>query len=160
MNSPQLNPCFQKITVADISKFEEEYKGSGEELNDLKTAYLDGEGDMEYILDNVLCCTADDEERFSGIIRELIGKGEVPDMKKFTKETTKKKKERKRRMSAEKAEAEEAAREMGLNENENSLANMIMKRQEQRQAESEGFLAHLEEKYGGREGKKKGKAKK
>ena len=45
----------QKITLADIAKFEEEYKGSEEELADLKAAYLDGDGDMNYIMDNVLC---------------------------------------------------------------------------------------------------------
>ena len=31
----------------------------------LDWVYVDGEGDMDYILDNVLCCTLDDEERFT-----------------------------------------------------------------------------------------------
>ena len=53
--NPCLVPPLQKITVADIAKFEEEYKGSEEELADLKAAYLDGDGDMNYIMDNVLC---------------------------------------------------------------------------------------------------------
>ena len=72
--------------MADIAKFEEEYKGSEEELADLKAAYLDGDGDMDYIMDNVLCATQDeDEARFSDVIKKWIAAGDVPDLKKFSK---------------------------------------------------------------------------
>ena len=71
--------------MADIAKFEEEYKGSEEELADLKAAYLDGDGDMDYIMDNVLCATQDDEARFSDVIKKWIAAGEAPDLKKFSK---------------------------------------------------------------------------
>ena len=78
----------QKITLADIAKFEEEYKGSEEEMADLRAAYLDGDGDMDYIMDNVLCATQDeDEARFSDIIKKWIEDGEVQDLKKFSKES-------------------------------------------------------------------------
>ena len=78
----------QKITLADIAKFEEEYKGSEEEMADLRAAYLDGDGDMDYIMDNVLCATQDeDEARFSDIIKKWIKDGEVQDLKKFSKES-------------------------------------------------------------------------
>jgi len=151
---------FKKITLADIAKFEEEYKGSEEELADLKAAYLDGDGDMNYIMDNVLCAVQEeDEERFAGIIRKWIADGDVPDLKKFSKESAKKKKERKRRAEGERQEAEEAAKELGLGNGASSLANMIAKRQEQRAADADGFLDHLAAKYGGGSGKKKGKKK-
>ncbi|CAL4136281.1 unnamed protein product, partial [Meganyctiphanes norvegica] len=52
---------FKKITIEDIKNFEKEYKESEEELNDLKQAYLDGEGSIEYISENVLCTTIEDE---------------------------------------------------------------------------------------------------
>ena len=74
--------------MADIAKFEEEYKGSEEELADLKAAYLDGDGDMDFIMkcmDNVLCAMQEeDEARFSDIIKKWIAAGDVPDLKKFS----------------------------------------------------------------------------
>ena len=42
---------FAKVTVEDIKKFENQYRESDEEKTDLKQAYLDGEGDMDQILD-------------------------------------------------------------------------------------------------------------
>lgn len=39
------------------------WSDSEEELSDLKQAYLDGEGDMEYIIHHVLCSTMEDEPR-------------------------------------------------------------------------------------------------
>lgn len=42
---------FAKVTVEDIKKFEKQYRESDEEKADLKKAYLDGEGDMDQILD-------------------------------------------------------------------------------------------------------------
>ena len=100
--------------MADIAKFEEEYKGSEEELADLKSAYLDGDGDMDYIMDNVLCATQDDEARFSDVIKKWIAAGEAPDLKKFSKESAKRKKERKRRAEGERKEAEQLGKELGL----------------------------------------------
>ncbi len=43
---------FAKVTVDDIKNFEKEYRESDEERADLKQAYLDGEGDMDFILDS------------------------------------------------------------------------------------------------------------
>lgn len=44
---------FHKITIEDIKKFEETYKGSEEEKDTVKTVYLEKEGDMEAILEQV-----------------------------------------------------------------------------------------------------------
>ena len=101
--------------MADIAKFEEEYKGSEEELADLKAAYLDSDGDMDYIMDNVLCATPEeDEARFSDVIKKWIAAGEAPDLKKFSKESSRKKRERKRRAEGEAEEAKDLAKELGL----------------------------------------------
>lgn len=45
------------------SKYVSVWPESEEELSDLKQAYLDGEGDMEYIIRHVLCSTVEDEPR-------------------------------------------------------------------------------------------------
>ena len=44
---------FPKITVEDIRSFEVKYKGSEEESEDLKRAYLRHEGDMDRIMEDV-----------------------------------------------------------------------------------------------------------
>lgn len=44
---------FQKVTIDDIKKFEETYKGSEEESDTLKTVYLEKEGDMNAIMEEV-----------------------------------------------------------------------------------------------------------
>ena len=43
---------FAKVTVDDIKNFEKQYKESDEEKDDLKQAYVEGEGDMDFILDS------------------------------------------------------------------------------------------------------------
>ncbi len=44
---------FHKVTVEDIKKFEESYKGSEEERDTLKAVYLEKEGNMDAILEEV-----------------------------------------------------------------------------------------------------------
>lgn len=90
---------FQKITVQDIAEFEKNYKGSEEEINDLKSAYLDYQGDMDAILENLLCATVDDVERFTGIIEELISKEDLPKFSAFVNDDKKKKKTRRQKVS-------------------------------------------------------------
>ena len=46
--------------------------------------------------------------------------------------------------------------EIGLDDSENSLANMIMQRQAKREAEADSFFDHLAAKYGGGGSTKKG----
>ena len=43
-------------TVVDITEFEKSYKGSEEEAETLRSAYVDCEGDMERILEEVSVC--------------------------------------------------------------------------------------------------------
>ena len=66
-------------------------QGSCEELEDIKKAYLASDGDMETILDTVLCCTHEDEERFAELLRAMIKEGDLPDFDNFSKENKKKK---------------------------------------------------------------------
>jgi DnaJ family protein C protein 9 len=80
---------WQKITIEDIKNFEKTYRHSEEEMADLKQAYLDGDGDMKYILESVPCCTEEDQERYSDLILQWIEKDEVPFLKKFRQMTAK-----------------------------------------------------------------------
>lgn len=90
---------FQKVTLEDIAEFEKQYKGSEEEKSDLKAAYLDYEGDMDTIMENVLCATIEDEERFREIIEMLIAKEGLPKFPAFVNEGKMKKKARKQKVS-------------------------------------------------------------
>lgn len=72
--------------------------GSEEEVEDLKAAYKEHKGDMEGIIDTVLCATIDDEDRFTDLLTDLIAKKELPKYKAFTKETSQKKTARRKRV--------------------------------------------------------------
>lgn len=138
---------FQKITVDDIAEFEKHYRGSEEEIGDLRAAYLDYEGDIDSILENMLCATVEDEERFREIIENLISKEDLPKFPAFVSESKKKRKARKQRAQKEAAEAEEMAKELGLNasSSEDNLKQLIMKRD--RKGEMNDIIAGLEAKY-------------
>jgi len=149
---------FKKVTLEDVKNFEKKYRNSDEEAGDLKSAYLDSEGDMDVIIDTVLCATADDETRFAEQIQAWIDAGEVPALDKFTQETKENKVKRKKKRQSEAKEAEEYAKEIGLDGSESSLSKMIMQRQQKREAEADSFFEHLAAKYGGGSSKKKSKA--
>ncbi|XP_041371848.1 dnaJ homolog subfamily C member 9-like [Gigantopelta aegis] len=136
---------FSKVSVKDIEAYTQKYKGSMEELQDLKAAYLECEGDMGRILDGVLCTTADDEPRFVDILKDLICKKELPDFKNFSKESKTKKKARQKKAESEADEAEKAATELGLKDK--SLTALIKNRQKTREAAADNFFAQLEAKY-------------
>ena len=151
---------FKQVTLDDIKKFEEKYRESKEEENDLKAAYLEAEGDMDTIIDTVLCATAEDEPRFAKMLQAWIDNDEIPAYEKFTQETKENKKKRKKKRAAEAKEAEDYAKEIGLDGSADSLTQMIMKRQQNRAAEADNFFDHLAAKYGGSPGSKKGSKKK
>ncbi|XP_071941465.1 dnaJ homolog subfamily C member 9-like [Antedon mediterranea] len=151
---------FQKITVKDIEKFEETYRESPEELEELKKAYIEFSGDMEEILKNVMCCTYDDEPRFRKTLQELIDNDELPEYEMFTKEDKKKSKKRKKKAIAEEKEAESMKKELNLGDADDSLMAMIQKKQASRQQGADDFFAQLEAKYAKPKSKSGGKKKK
>ena len=57
---------FKKVTVDDITAFEKSYKGSEEEAETLRSAYVDCEGDMERILEEVSMCVSCEPDRSRG----------------------------------------------------------------------------------------------
>ena len=67
-------------------------------MDDLKSAYCDYKGDMDKILENVLCATIEDEDRFRDLLTELIEDEELPSFKAFVKEKKVKKDKRKKKV--------------------------------------------------------------
>lgn len=59
--SCNLKYCMQTETIEENSIFLP--LGSEEEWNDLKEAYMQGKGNMDFIMENVLCASHEDEER-------------------------------------------------------------------------------------------------
>jgi len=151
----------ETITTERIEALRKEYRFSDEEKEHVLRAYETSKGDMDLIFEKVMFGDVlEDEERFREIIKEGIEKGEVKGFKKFTdvkgKELERQKEKRVRNAKKEAQEAEELAKELGLDGQlkkkgkeskeggEDMLKAMIMQRQKDR---SGTFMANLEAKY-------------
>lgn len=117
---------FQKITVKDIEEFEAKYRGSEMELEDLREAYLEAEGDIDGIFERVPCCSAEDEERFRTLLEPLLDAGDLPQFGAW-KPDDKKRKRRLKKAEKEAREAEQMAEELGLKPGQ-SLESAILAR--------------------------------
>ncbi|XP_044734477.1 dnaJ homolog subfamily C member 9 [Chrysoperla carnea] len=145
---------FKEITIEDINNYEKTYKGSEIELKDLKRAYVDSKGNMDYILETVPFTNCDDEPRLHELVRKMIDDGEVQEYKSFTQEPEAKKLKRRRKWEKEAEEArriEEAAKlekEDGFTgDDEKDLAIIIRQNQQQRAKKMHNFFDMLTEKY-------------
>ncbi|XP_030097182.2 dnaJ homolog subfamily C member 9 [Serinus canaria] len=136
-----------KVTVKDIEEFKSSYKNSEEELADVKAAYLNFKGDMDRIMESVLCVDYTDEPRIREMIEQAIDSGEVPSYKAFVKESKQKMTSRRKRAEKEAKEAKKTIDELGLSE-ENDLQAVIKRRSKDREKEMDNFLTQLEAKYG------------
>ncbi|KAI1436192.1 DnaJ domain-containing protein [Xylaria sp. CBS 124048] len=156
-----------------IEKFAAQYKGSGEERDDIIAAYEEHEGNMDAIYETVMLSdVVQDDERFRKIIDDAIANKDVPVFKAYTKETKKSKQARLKAAKAEATEAEEYAKELGIHDklfsnkkgkgkkkqgsSEDDLSALIRRNQQSR----DGFLDNLAAKYGatpstGKKGKKR-----
>jgi len=141
---------FPRVKLDDIESFTKKYKGSKEELDTLKQAYVDCEGKMDDIIDNVLCATVDDEPRFRTILEDLIAKGKLSAFDAFTNERTSKREARKKKAAAEEKEAEKAKKKIMKNgDGKKDLSALILANQKTRGQQSDAFFSYMEQKYGG-----------
>lgn len=69
------------INQSDMSIAQENYQNSDEERNDIKRAYIDGNGSLTYILNNVPFMRVEDEQRVLEIIKILVANEDVPKFK-------------------------------------------------------------------------------
>lgn len=143
---------FKEVTEQDIIDYEKKYKGSQEEYNDLKRAYVGHKGDMNRILEHVLFSNPDDEPRLEKIIKKWIEDEEVPAFEKFLNEPASRKDARKRKYEKEaKLAAKESKKRKSTASNESTgeedLFKAIQSRQSSRAAQQNNFLDKLAEKY-------------
>uniref|UniRef100_A0A4W5QHU3 DNAJC9 HTH domain-containing protein n=1 Tax=Hucho hucho TaxID=62062 RepID=A0A4W5QHU3_9TELE len=80
---------FPKITLQDMLNFEKSYKNCEDEKHDLMQVYVEHKGDMDRIMENVLCATLEDETRIRAILKSAICSKVLQAHKAFTNETKK-----------------------------------------------------------------------
>jgi DnaJ homolog subfamily C member 9 len=171
----------EAINPDTIAAFAAKYKGSEEEGEDVLAAYEEGEGDLDYLYENVMLSNVlEDDERFRRIIDEGIANGDVTAYAAYKKESKKKREARKKAAKAEAEEAEEMAKELGVHDqlfggggkgkegkkakakakdkgsSEDALKALIQQRS---QGSLDSLIDSLEAKYGGGSKGKKGKKK-
>lgn len=97
---------FKKISTEDIENYKREYVGSDTETMDIKKAYMNGKGSMDYILEAVPFTSVPDEPRIIEVVQKLVDNGEVEQMDRFFNEPEKKKTIRRRKYERELKEHE------------------------------------------------------
>jgi DnaJ family protein C protein 9 len=160
---------FAEVVSADaIERFKAEYQGSDEEKLDVIGSYINNEGDMDALFEEVMLSNPiDDESRFRKIIDEEIDAKRVEGYPAYLKESKSKRKKRVTEARKEAEEAMEMAEELGVKEklfgsdgpkssasskkkgkkgeeDLSGLTALIQQRQKDRQ---DTFFADLEAKY-------------
>lgn len=128
--------------------------GSELEKSDLKKAYMNGKGCINYMMEHIPFMGIEDEERFHEIIDDWIKNEEVPDFTTFTNEPKSKRERRHKKYARESKEAEKIKEKMQKNREQNSendLFKQIAKRNEARSNSFGSFMDQLMEKYGNEE---------
>ncbi|OBT41056.1 hypothetical protein VE00_08392 [Pseudogymnoascus sp. WSF 3629] len=162
------------VSDAAIEAFAAKYKNSQEEKDDVLAAYEKGKGDMDVVYEMVMLSdVVVDDKRFREIINTAIQEKKVEAYTKFTKESESSKRKRTKAAKDEANEAMEYAEELGIkdklfggkkskkDDGQDGLKALIMKRQQDRQEQGDGFLDRLAAKYAEPEKKKRaGKGKK
>ncbi|KAG0143769.1 hypothetical protein CROQUDRAFT_9250, partial [Cronartium quercuum f. sp. fusiforme G11] len=123
------------VNSTTIEEFTKKYQGSEEEVNDIKENYHKSEGNLEIILENLMCHQNSDEKRIIELIDSLIKKGELDSTKTWikTKNDEKAIKKRQKISKKEESEAKKLLHELGLNNNqENDLKSLILNRSKER----------------------------
>lgn len=139
---------FKPISESDINNYHKEYVGSELEKSDIKKAYMNGKGCINYMMEHVPFMSVEDEPRIHEIINKWIEDKEVPEFAAFTKEPKSKRERRHKKYARESKEAEKIKAKMDQEKNdENELAKQIMLRQENRAKGFDSFLDKLAEKY-------------
>lgn len=143
---------FPRVTAKAIEDFMKKYRGSNEELEDLKKCYITCEGDMDKMSECLIGYDISTEKRYCSILQDMIDNEELPEFTKFTEETPAKKKARKRRFEKEARKAEKAAKVQKLSEPGSrglgDLEAAIARRAKSREESFGSLIKNLEMKYG------------
>lgn len=97
-------------------RFSNDCTGSQEEVDDIREAYMEGEGDIEHIMSHIPHSIYEDEPRIIAIVKKLIKSKIVTSLPKWESDVKdeRAKKARKKRGQQEAVEAEETAKELGV----------------------------------------------
>lgn len=141
---------FKPITDEDITNFEKNYVGSELERNDIKKAYENGQGCINYMMNCVPFMDCEDEPRIAEIVKEMIAAGDVPEYKTFTEEPKAKRDRRHKKYAREAREANALKEKLEKQDKEkqNSLEQQIALRQSERERGFSSLLDRLAQKYG------------
>ena len=126
------------MTVRAIDEFSSTYKGSKEEIEDVRKEYVKYKGDFSKIMESVILAEDGDEDRIANIVDELIRKGEIESLPKYKSSLEKAKKSRKRKQS-KKSESSGTGGEDDL----------IVAIQSKRRGTASSAMTNLLSKYGG-----------
>ncbi|PRQ73959.1 hypothetical protein AAT19DRAFT_15526 [Rhodotorula toruloides] len=107
-----------EVSAQTMDDFAKKYQGSDEERRDILEAYKNSSGDIESILNSVMCATIADEDRFVKLINDAIAAKEIKATPAWTKSSkdTQGKEKRKKKADKEAKEAEELAKELGVHD--------------------------------------------
>lgn len=147
---------FKPITTEDINNYEKSYVGSDLERADIKKAYLNGKGCINYMMNSVPFMKVEDEPRIQEIVRKMIDDEEVPAYKAFTDEPELKRKKRHKKYARESKEAKEILAKIEAKNKKqaasaaggSSLEQAIMCRQRSREDGFNSLMDKLMAKYG------------
>ncbi|KAJ6596879.1 hypothetical protein DFH09DRAFT_1133004 [Mycena vulgaris] len=107
---------FDRVTRGKLDEMKKEYQGSAEEVEDLKSAYLETQGSIGDIMTFIPHSNYDDEARFIVVITDLIAKGDLPALAAWEGgiKDEKSKLVRRKQGEEEAEEAEQMAKELGV----------------------------------------------
>ncbi|PVF92800.1 DnaJ-domain-containing protein [Serendipita vermifera] len=107
---------FEEVTRKRLDELKKEYQGSQEELDDIRDAYIEGEGSIEHIMAHIPHSTYDDEPRIIKLVKKLIKSKVITSLPQWEADLKdeKAKQARKKQGEQEAAEAEETAKELGV----------------------------------------------
>lgn len=137
---------FKPVTDEDIENYEKSYKKSEQEEIDIKKAYLNGKGCINFLINHVPFMHVDDEARIQAMVRQWIDAGEVPEFKIFTEEPKSKQQRRHKKYERESRAAEEIAKK--LKSRGTSMDELVQKKNAEREKNADNFFAMLLDKYG------------
>ncbi|XP_035787650.1 J domain-containing protein CG6693-like [Anopheles albimanus] len=143
---------FKPLTDEDIDNFMKSYVGSELERTDIKKAYLNGRGCINYMNQTVPFMSCEDEPRVAKIVQELIDAGEVPAYDAFLKEPKAKRDRRHKKYAREAKEASEVKRQRDEESELASLRKQLAVRKQERKGTFESMIASLEARYGSANG--------
>ena len=130
---------FGRISEQDIVDFAGKYKGSIEEIQDVKEHYLKHSGDVADLLEWIPLSEPSEVDRFIAIIETMIKDGEIKQEKKFKASVPK------LRSNATKMAKEQA--KFSSDENSGDLSQLILAMQDRRKQATESFLDDIATKY-------------